>query len=158
MADFSEKDLTAYCGLYCGDCIRFQSKAASLAGELIKALDKEGYRAYAESKQAGDPAQIKGVEAYAGYDQAIALLEALADGQCNNPCHLGGDGCPDNCPVKDCCQQRGLKGCWECGDFEKCAKPDFLEPISGTYHKQNVCIIKKEGLDGWSARRCRFYK
>ncbi len=158
MADFSEKDLTAFCGLYCEDCIRFQSQAASLAEKLLKALDQEGYGVYAAAKAGGDPARIKGVEAYAGYDQALALLEALVDGRCDSPCRLGGDGCSDNCPVKDCCLQRGLEGCWQCGDFNKCAKADFLEPISGTYPKQNVCIIEKDGLDGWSARRCRFYK
>lgn len=158
MADFNEKDLTAFCGLYCGDCIRFQSKAARLAGELLTSLDDEGYRAYAESKTSGDPSQIKGVEAYAGYDKALALLEALADGQCNNPCRLGGDGCSDHCPVKDCCTEKGIEGCWECAELDQCGKGDFLEPISGTYPKQNARMIRDKGFDGWAVRRCKFYK
>lgn len=158
MAGFSEKDLTAFCGLYCGDCIRFQSKAASLASELLKALDEEGYKAYAASKTGGDPAQIKGVAAFSCYEKSLDLLEALAEGQCNTPCRLGGDGCSDHCPVKECCQERGVAGCWECTDFEKCPKADFLQPVSGTHPKENVRIIKEKGLDGWSALRCKFYR
>ena len=36
----SEKEvkLTAYCGLYCGDCIRYRSKAADLARGLLNEL------------------------------------------------------------------------------------------------------------------------
>jgi len=32
--DTKDKELTAYCGLYCGDCIRYNSKASTLAYDL----------------------------------------------------------------------------------------------------------------------------
>ena len=33
-----EKDLTAYCGLYCGDCYQYKGKIADLARDLRKEL------------------------------------------------------------------------------------------------------------------------
>ena len=36
-----EVELTGYCGLYCGDCIRYRSRAADLAEELLDELRKQ---------------------------------------------------------------------------------------------------------------------
>jgi hypothetical protein len=36
-----EIELTAYCGLYCGDCIRYRSKAIDLAEDLAYELQKK---------------------------------------------------------------------------------------------------------------------
>jgi hypothetical protein len=36
----SDKDLTAYCGLYCGDCPRYKAKFSDLPDELLKDLEK----------------------------------------------------------------------------------------------------------------------
>ncbi|MBW1816899.1 MAG: hypothetical protein JRJ60_07040 [Deltaproteobacteria bacterium] len=35
----NEKDLTAFCGLYCGDCIRYQCRASDLSNEECGKLD-----------------------------------------------------------------------------------------------------------------------
>ena len=32
----TERDLTAYCGLYCGDCMRLKNTASELAGEILE--------------------------------------------------------------------------------------------------------------------------
>jgi hypothetical protein len=45
-----EKDLTAYCGLYCVDCIRYQSKFSDLAGQLLKELGRQKFSEYAKIK------------------------------------------------------------------------------------------------------------
>ena len=41
-------ELTAYCGLYCGDCIRYRSKASKLAFELKNELQRVEFDKYAE--------------------------------------------------------------------------------------------------------------
>ncbi len=43
-----EKDLTAYCGLHCGDCIRYRSRASELADELLKEIEKTKFTEYAK--------------------------------------------------------------------------------------------------------------
>ena len=43
-----EIELTAYCGLYCGDCVRYRSKASDLARELINELKNTEFDKYAE--------------------------------------------------------------------------------------------------------------
>jgi len=45
-----EADLTAYCGLYCGDCIRYNSKASKLAYDLKEELQRVKFDKYAEVK------------------------------------------------------------------------------------------------------------
>ena len=45
-----ETDLTAYCGLYCGDCIRYRSEVADLARDLLRALQETEFHKYAEVK------------------------------------------------------------------------------------------------------------
>lgn len=42
------KDLIAYCGLYCGDCIGYRQKAADLARDLRKELRKTKFEKTAD--------------------------------------------------------------------------------------------------------------
>ena len=46
-----DKDLTAYCGLYCGDCIRYRCKASDLADKLLNEIDKHHFMEYANIKR-----------------------------------------------------------------------------------------------------------
>jgi hypothetical protein len=47
----TEADLTAYCGLYCGDCIRFGSRVFGLADELLEEFEKTQFSRNARVKQ-----------------------------------------------------------------------------------------------------------
>jgi len=58
--DTQDEILTAYCGLYCGDCLRFKSKAATLASEFSLELEKIEFDKYANVKRI----QIKDFENY----------------------------------------------------------------------------------------------
>jgi hypothetical protein len=51
-------------------------------------------------------------------------------------------------PWEKCCQERGISGCWECAEFEKCEKLDFLKNGHGDAHLKNLRIIKRKGPDG----------
>ena len=44
-----EKDLVAYCGLYCGDCFGYKGKIADLARDLRKELRAAKFAKIAEA-------------------------------------------------------------------------------------------------------------
>ena len=142
-------DLTAYCGLYCGDCIRYKSTYAPLARKLSDELKKAGFDRYAGVKSMHD-------ERYRGYDEFDKYLLALVDLQCDNGCRDG--GCPAlNCEILQCCQEKGFEGCWECSTFENCDKFDFLKPFHGDGPVNNLKKIRELGLDKWLEQREKFY-
>ena len=145
-----EKELTAYCGLYCGDCIRYKSKASQLARELKEELQRTQFEKYAEVKS-------KFVNAFKNYKECVEVLDAIADLQCNNTCR--GGGCPTfKCKIIECCNTKGLEGCWECNKFENCKELDFLEPFHGDLSKKNLRKIKELGLEKWLKHREKFFK
>ena len=41
--------------------------------------------------------------------------------------------------------KKEFDGCWECSDFEICKELQFLEPVHGDAHIQNLKNIKKKG-------------
>jgi hypothetical protein len=49
----NESELTAYCGLFCGDCIRYQCKASDLSESLLDEIKKSHWLQYAAVKTEG---------------------------------------------------------------------------------------------------------
>ena len=145
-----EIELTAYCGLYCGDCIRYRSKAADLARNLLSELQNTEFGKYAEVKS-------RSTKELEHYKECYEALEAIVELQCNEPCRIGG-GCPTfSCKIVECCQKKGFEGCWECAEFEKCKEFEFLEKYHGDTPVQNLRKIKELGLDKWANHRQRFF-
>ena len=148
-----ETELTAYCGLYCGDCIRYRSKAADLARDLLSELQDTEFNKYAEVKSVS----MNKAEELKYYQECCKVLAAIVELQCNEPCRVGG-GCPTfSCQIVECCQKKGLEGCWECDEFEECQELAFLKPFHGEAPWQNLRQIKESGLDEWVYRRHKFY-
>jgi len=148
--DNQEIELTAYCGLYCGDCIRHRSKFEDLARDLGNELQKVRFDKYAEAKSAS-------VRGFGNYEEFRDVLDAMVKLKCDAPCRAGGDGCLQPCEIKACVQLKGLEGCWQCDEFEGCGKFEFLEPICGDTPQQNLRKIKEYGLDGWAQYRGKYY-
>jgi hypothetical protein len=141
-------ELTAYCGLYCGDCIRYKSRAADVAQDLLAELENTDWDKYAE---------MSTDEAFKHYQLCQAVLKAIVRRKCNEPCRVGG-GCPTfSCRIIECCREKGLEGCWECGEFEECSEFDFLKPLHGDASVQNLKKIKELGLNDWVQQRHKFY-
>ena len=145
-----EAELTAYCGLYCGDCLRYKSKAADLARDLESELRRVKFDKYAEVKSAS-------VKELKHYEECRQVLEAIVKLECDTPCRVGGDGCLQPCEIKSCVQAKKLEGCWECDEFERCKKFEFFKPIHGDNTKENVRKIKEYGLSRWAKHRGKFY-
>ncbi len=148
--DSPDKTLTAYCGLYCGDCIRYKSKAADLAHELLNELKRIEFEKYAKVKRAS-------VQAFERYGEMIKVVKAINTLKCDIPCRLGGDGCDKPCEIIKCVHLKDLAGCWECDECEGCDKLEFLKPFHGDGPQKNLKKIKKYGLDNWAIHREKIY-
>ncbi|MEW5913146.1 MAG: DUF3795 domain-containing protein [Thermodesulfobacteriota bacterium] len=157
MSGYSHSQLTAYCGLYCGDCLRFDSRALRLARELEAELDQGGWEPYAQAKAAADPAQVRGAAQFAHWPQFRALLASLASQACAAPCRLGGDGCAGPCGVKACCLAKGLEGCWQCPQFRSCPELKFLLPLHGQNLLDNLELLQSRVPEQWAPQRRGFY-
>jgi hypothetical protein len=144
-----EIELTAYCGLYCGDCIRYKNRVSDLACELIGELQKARFEKYAEVKSLF-------VKELKHYKQCCQVLESLVELQCRSGCRNG--GCPTfSCRIIECCGSHGFRGCWECDRFDGCEAFRFLEPFHGDIPLKNLRKIRELGLDKWVRHREKFY-
>ena len=138
----TDDDLTGYCGLYCGDCIRYRSRASELATDLLKEFQKTRFSEYARVKQT----QISDFEYY---EHMVSLLAHVSRLRCEVPCRLGGDGCMASCQIIECVKGKSFDGCWECSEYETCTKMDFLKPFHGGTPAHNLGKIKEFGIGDW---------
>ncbi|MDR3543998.1 MAG: hypothetical protein P4L69_24045 [Desulfosporosinus sp.] len=65
-----DKDLTGYCGLCCGDCIRYKCRASELSVELQNEIEKHHFSEYAVVKQ-------NHKKEFENFESFVALLKAL---------------------------------------------------------------------------------
>ncbi|WP_027721024.1 DUF3795 domain-containing protein [Maridesulfovibrio zosterae] len=144
------KDRTAYCGIYCPDCIHFKNDYSKLAKKLEDHLKDIEFDKYAEI----DSPFGKGFKNWKKFSEVLATL---ANTKCNIPCRPGGGCSGVPCKIMNCCLEKNYEGCWECSDYEGCEKFDFLEPRCGQMPKSNIHEIKKNGMDCWPGRRHKFY-
>ena len=145
-----EQNLTAYCGLYCGDCIRYKCKASEIANELLKEVDTHHFSEYANVKRTH-------MKEFENFESVISSLKAIVTIKCEKPCRIGGNGCEGECEIIKCAEKKSIEGCWECDKFEKCEKLDFLKPFHANGAINNLKLIKKHGLDNWSKYRDKCY-
>jgi hypothetical protein len=145
-----DKELTGYCGLYCGDCIRYKCKASDLAGELLNEIDNPHFSEYAKVKRVH-------TKEFENFDLLLSSLKALSNIRCETPCGSGGDGCGGACEIIRCVRAKGFQGCWECDNSKGCDKLDFLKPFHGDAILKNLQKIKELGLDNWAKSREKCY-
>ncbi len=138
--DTSSKDLIAYCGLYCGDCFNHKGEIADLARDLRKKLREAKFEKVA-------PGLAKYFKPLGNYSACYETLGAMVRLRCGRTCRSGG-GNP-TCKPRVCCQKQDIFGCWECGEFEACAKLDFLKPIHGDANLKNLRKLGTKGVEGF---------
>ena len=139
-SNIEDKNLIAYCGLYCGDCFGYQGKIADLARDLRKELRQVRF-----DKTAEYLSSMSFLKVLENYPQCYEVLGTLVKFRCKRTCRGGGG--PPFCKMRKCCQKKGIGGCWECDEFETCTKLDFLKPNHGDAHIKNLRKIKKQGVE-----------
>ena len=143
-----DAEFTACCGLYCADCIPSKRALFRTAEKMKEELDKRHFTNYAELKRVNN-------EVFKDYEVFRKVLSEIIKLECAVPCTKGGVGNP-NCHFIPCARDEGLKGCWECADFEEC---EYLAP--NAYHgdtmRFNLRLIKKYGVDNWADKRGKHY-
>ena len=95
-----DKNLIAYCGLYCGDCHGFSGKIPDLARDLRKEL-----RATRYDKFAGFISTFSFGKDFAEYEECYKVLGAMVKFRCRN-----GGGSPF-CKIRLCAQKKDIEGC-----------------------------------------------
>jgi len=146
----TERDLTGCCGLYCGDCIRYKSRASELAADLLKEFKDTQFGEYAKVKASQ-------INDFQHYETMVNLLTHVSRLSCEVPCGLGGNGCMGSCPILECVKGKSLEGCWECPEYKACEKLDFLESFHGDTPLHNLGMIKKFGIEAWAKQRGKCY-
>ena len=137
-----DKELIAYCGLYCGDCTGYQGRIADLARDLRKELRRSKFEMTAQAMS-----DVPFFAAYKNYPQCYAVLGAMVKFRCKRSCRGGGG--PPFCKMRQCCREKGIDGCWQCDEFETCRKLDFLKAVHGDAHIKNLKILNKAGVDSF---------
>ncbi len=145
--------LTAYCGLYCGDCLRYHSKASDLAKKLLEEFEATDFQFYADAKSKSQDS----IKELAHSKRCCKVLEAIVALKCDESCYAG-SGCKQfSCNIVKCCQEKGYQGCWECGDYENCEQFTSLKPFHGDNNIFNLRMIARYGLNKWTQYRSKFY-
>jgi len=140
------KNLVAYCGLYCEDCIRYKDNIAENAQRLLDTLEESEFERYAAVKK-------KDVNSFKNYQLFVDVLKDILRLHCNRPCRVG-DGCPTfDCQIVKCCKEKEYDGCWQCEQVEVCDKLDFLIAMHGDLHVQNCLIMREHDINEFIQRR-----
>jgi len=137
-----DRNLVAYCGLYCGDCVNYKGEVADMARDLRKKLREAKFDRVAQGLS-------KVFKDFQNYEDCYKVLGAMVKLRCKRACRNGGG--PPACKIRNCCQKKNIAGCWECDEFEVCKKFDFLETIHRDANLKNIKTIRKQGIEGFLA-------
>jgi len=96
-----KRELITYCGLYCSLCAE-RSRIPEKAGELMAALETEGYPQWAKDLP--------------DFNEFWAFIHRLAEPSEKGCCRSGGCGSPA-CSIRKCAKERGVEICDQCPDF-----------------------------------------
>ncbi len=141
-------DRTAFCGLYCGDCIPSNARLFELLEELSEfaaELHLDSYAGLISQKQGA-------FKDYPVFENVLSQLAAL---RCPNPCRSGGGR--SKCPIRECALEKGLGGCWECPERRECSLLDPLRGFHGGTIDGNLDAIAERGTEGWPDVRGKHY-
>lgn len=140
-----KKDLLAYCGLYCGDCLGYTGVIADAAETFINVL--KTYK-FDQTVTHIFPEKLK------DYETGHQLLKFMANLRCPEVCRKRDS---ISCTVRECCRNKGFYACYECTDFETCENLKSLH--KGLHYDsclKNLQAIKEMGLESWIIKGKRF--
>lgn len=132
-----EEELSAYCGLYCGDCAGYSGEIAESARAL---------RAVMKKYKLDQTARHLFAKELKDYAKLCDMLNFMVDLKCPATCRARPDGAT-KCEIRKCCRGKGYYACHECADFDKCDKLDTMTPLHGQSCIENLRAIKRIGID-----------
>lgn len=144
------KELVAYCGLYCKDCIRYRNSIIKRAKALLEALTESDFESYATIKKNTNTT-------FKNYDSFIEMLRDIVQLRCDQSCRIAGGCSSFECQILRCCREKGHEGCWDCKQFDACDKFEFLKAFHGDTPKKNCSVIQQYGLEKLEEERSPFY-
>lgn len=141
------KELLAYCGLYCGDCAGFSGEIADAAKHLKKTMERYKFQQTAKHLF---PEELKDFQVFC---EKIDFMTQL---KCPRTCR---EIDPDSvkCEISKCCRDKGFFTCHECTTFEKCDKLEKMKGLHGDSCLKNLRSISEMGVDAWIRRGKRFW-
>ena len=142
--------MIAYCGLFCGDCLRYRSKITDTARVLLLELEKQEFYKYAQVKMKFD-------EEFKNYSLYVDMLKKIIGLECKRSCREGHGCAAFECQILKCCVENQYEGCWECERLVGCDKFDFLKPFHGETPKNNCIDLHNNGFENFVSRKQAFY-
>jgi len=143
-----KKELLAYCGFYCGDCLGYTGVIADAAKDFKMVLDKYKFDRTAKCVL---PDQLK------DYDRFYEIVGFMTGLKCSMICRERED-IATACDVRNCCIDKGFYACHECDDFETC---DELKSLMDGLHYdasvRNLKAIRELELEDWITRGKRHH-
>lgn len=134
-----KKDLLAYCGIYCGDCLGYTGVIADAAEDFKGVLEKYEFE---KSAKAILPDQLK------DYEKIFDKIVFMTGLRCPIACRERTDNNAD-CEIRKCCQVKGFFACYECNDFKNCEKLKAMEELHYEAMIKNLKEIREMGLEEW---------
>lgn len=144
---------TAYCGLYCEDCIPSNRRLFTLVKELEQLLDTVKFENYAKLK-------AKRSEVFNRYKDFTEVLSKIKKLECIPTCYNGPKselGCSNKCIIRECVINKRFEGCWECDLYKSCEKLE-RHKIFHPNTEHNLNMIKEFGINNWVDKRGKHYK
>lgn len=142
---WNARQLTTYCGLWCGDCVPAQRELYESARQLQRLMEEYHFAEYAASKAARVPEFLRFHE----FEQTLA---AILREECTVPCVDGPcseANCGPGCPIRVCVLGKRLAGCWECPEHEQC--PLLLDMVPRHPDLMySLRMIAAHGVESWA--------
>jgi len=170
-----EKKYVCACGLTCCDCLFYRPdffEAARKMKEIInefridiffKLLNRrETNERIAEHLNQDKEVFLKKFASFEKMEQFVEVLNAIVEIQCkqtcfeNKGCSIG--GIKHRCKTIECVNEKGLNGCWECGENERCEKLSFQKMSYGKSVIENLEILRTKGLGCIKSRGNQYYE
>jgi len=142
-----DKNLVAFCGLYCGDCAGYSGEIADAAQSLLSSIQKYDFTKTAQCLFSED------LEDMDGFLKRLTFIATL---RCTAVCRLKTEG-ETKCAIRVCCRNKGFRACYECDGFEQCEKLAHMKDLHGDSCIKNLTGIKSMGLEQWLEKGTRYW-
>ena len=158
----------APCGMTCCDCAFYQTDIYKAARDFRDAIEKHEFDKFLEHFS---HTNLSFFHDFKKISEFMTMLNKIVVMQCENVCSESG-GCSipyadeimgdivkdsHKCDVLLCIENKGYKGCWNCGELESCEKKKFFRFTYGDVPVENCVLVRDFGKDAVISRGNRYY-